>query len=487
MGDGLSVGGGAGGFGAAVTDLRTEAHVLRDAGGDLTDRVGTVARMAVEDDLLAAALVCPELVPGVEAAILTAATGPDGLALRGAALLATGVLLDAIATTYEAVDGARARALDALQTAGGFALGGLLPAGVLLGGSGLAALLATNPLLAAQLAHYATTGEMTDDLQQTLYEHPWLLEALTRAAPGMIQSTAFTLGSLVPAGPLALTLLIGGRWPTGDYEDAVSGLIGLAHLGGYLDDTGTFHLGDDPATTRVRWSPDTAVEDIFREQGLMDDGLTEAEHTAAGQLRVVTVPQPGGGFAYVVQVPGTEVWGAQRGDNPVDLTSNVQMMTQQESVMKDTVAQAIRDLHLDGPVMLTGHSQGGITAASLASDPALVRELGIRSVVTGGSPIGRFDIDPGVSVLSVEHVQDPVPMLDGTSNPDRANWTTVRQDLGERVDTPFAAHDTRLYASTGAAVDASGDPTLAAWREANAQFFSGSGTAEATRYSLEAG
>lgn len=497
MSDGLTVSGGAGGTGATLSDLRAEAHIMRDAGSDLIGRVGMVSKMAVHDDLLAAALICPDLVPGVEAALVAAATGPDGLAVRGAALAATGTLVDASASTYEAVDQASAWALGKIQTVGGFAAGLVLPAAAVVGGTGLAAFLATHPTIAVALAAYAKTGQMSPDLQRSLYENPWLLEALTRTAPGLAQGTAFSLSSLVPGGPGMLSLLTGGKWPTTDYEDAVAGIVGLGNLGGAFRDTGSFTL-DAPrdadgnvVSHTTDWGQDTAVHDVFRLQGGMDGEPfvpPGGDQSTRGQLMIVKVPQPDGSAAYVVQIPGTEDWSPTRSTNPVDLTTNLQLMTQRDATMRHLVTQAIDQYVPAGsPVMLTGHSQGGITAASIAADPALVHQYNIKSVVTGGSPIGRFDIDPSVSVLSVEHTQDPVPMLDGTANPDRANWTTVRRDLPAQDATshgvlgPGNAHLTSAYEKTGTTIDTSDDPSLEAWRRQNAQFFSNTGKADATR------
>ncbi|HSO65859.1 MAG TPA: hypothetical protein VLQ78_12240 [Ornithinibacter sp.] len=492
--DGLDVHGGAGGLAADYADLRSQAGVMRDAGSDLLDRVGRVSGVAVDGDLLAAALLCPDLVPGVEAAVLMAATGPDGLTVRGGMLLTSGTLLDASVTTYERVDEASADALDALRAAGGFAAGLLLPGAVLVGGLG--AVVVSNPALAALLASYAGSGRLPADLQRTLYDNPWLMEALTRSAPGLAQGAGFSLSTLLgPHGPGIVSALTGGHWPTLDYEDAVAGLIGLGRLGGAFADTGTFTVADDPSSVvDVRWSQGSAIEDIFTQQTLMDDGLTDAESGRSGQLRIITVTQPDGSTAYVVQIPGTEDWSPSRTGNPVDLTSNVTLMTGEDSVWRQTVIDAIRQHVPEGaPVMLTGHSQGGITAASIASDPDIVRELDIRSVVTGGSPIGRFDIDAGVSVLSVEHEQDPVPMLDGTGNPDDPNWTTVRRDLPEELATtdgvtsPGTAHGSAVYAGTGAMIDGSDDPTIDAWREQNEMFFPDSGQASAARYDVDPG
>ena len=91
------------------------------------------------------------------------------------------------------------------------------------------------------------------------------------------------------------------------------------------------------------------------------------------------------------------------------------------------------------PVLLVGHSLGGMEAAALAS-----RDTGfaITDVVTAGSPTAQVDGFPdGVRVLSLEHHGDVVPLLDGADNPDSVEQTTVTFDDGGR---PGGRGDARL-------------------------------------------
>ena len=125
-------------------------------------------------------------------------------------------------------------------------------------------------------------------------------------------------------------------------------------------------------------------------------------------------------------------------------------MAQRDTVMKHLVVDAIERAQVAHPgaeVMLTGHSQGGIVAATVASD-----------------------------------------------NPDAANWTTVRRDLADPEGTNpehttglpevGRAHSTDNYVRTGRLIDRSTDPTVVAWREQNAQFFSAD-HASSTIYVIE--
>jgi hypothetical protein len=232
-------------------------------------------------------------------------------------------------------------------------------------------------------------------------------------------------------------------------------------------------VGVSPAEAADSPRAPTSVEEIFQQQSVLGGD--------AAEVQIVQVIDGNGTPSYIVQIPGTQEWGPQRGSNPFDLTTNVRLMAGDSTLIQQQVAEAMRRAGISpgDPVMLTGHSQGGITAAALASDPAFRHEFAVRTVVTGGSPIARFDIPADVSVLSLEHGQDAVPMLDGRKNPDRANWVTIDRDLGTVQDAVLpvpsvgAAHGTEVYAQTGALVDVSDDPSVQVWRDRAQRFLSG--------------
>ncbi|RMI04999.1 hypothetical protein [Cellulomonas triticagri] len=476
----IVVSGGAGGVGARLQDLRSQAGLLDDAGDDVRAWSGSVAAVAVHQDVTVATLLCPVEVAQVAGAVAGATIGVNGLLIVSTGLEASAIVLRASATTYEFVDATQQQVMEALQHAAGFALGAALPGlvlggGVLLVGGGLVVLgnPATWPALALAVQN-VDLAALGDGAMDALYDNPWLLESLTKVAPSLVQGTTWSLGSLLggPLGGLALPyVLSGGKWPTASYEDAVGGLVNAGGMFGMFGDTG--EMGVSLAETLGPDRAPTSVEEIFQQQNML--GADQ------GEVQIVQVTNPDGTSSYIVQIPGTQEWGPQRGSNPVDLTTNVRLMAGDSTLMQQQVAQAMREAGIrpGDPVMLTGHSQGGITAAALASDPAFREEFAVRSVVTGGSPIARFDIPPDVSVLSLEHDQDAVPMLEGRENPDRANWVTVERDLGTAANGVLpdasvgAAHGTDVYAQTGAMVDASDDPSVQAWREGAQQFFTG--------------
>ncbi len=185
------------------------------------------------------------------------------------------------------------------------------------------------------------------------------------------------------------------------------------------------------------------------------DLVAAGEALDGGRVRVVEVARGDGGSAWVVVVPGTQEWSPRPGGNPFDLTTDVRAVVGDATVAAAGVAAAlevargrarVRSSAAD-PVLLVGHSQGGILAAALASDPAFTRRNRVTHVVTSGSPVGLIPVPPTTAVLSVERGDDPVPRLDLSPNPDRPSWVTVRTpSTGPAVDV--RAHRLEGYVAT---------------------------------------
>jgi pimeloyl-ACP methyl ester carboxylesterase len=153
------------------------------------------------------------------------------------------------------------------------------------------------------------------------------------------------------------------------------------------------------------------------------------------------------------------------GSTARDLSTNLHTMAGGSTVYMRGIVVAMTRAHIPAgaPVMLVGHSQGGMTAAALAADPAFRSRFHVTQVVTAGAPIARFEVPAGVQVLAMENRNDLVPTLDGANNPDRANVTTMT--FSANKGTVSQNHSLRdAYASAAANLPA-GDPSYAAWRE----------------------
>lgn len=234
--------------------------------------------------------------------------------------------------------------------------------------------------------------------------------------------------------------------------------------------------------------PPRDVEDLFIREANCHRGAD------SGQVRIEEIVGPGGKTRYIVYVPATTDWSPKSGDNTTDLTTNVQGMAGNDTVMREMVRQAIADAGIgsDAEVMLVGYSQGGITAGSLAADPAFLDDVNVTALMTVGAPVSDFAIDSGIDVLSIEHEQDLVPDLDGNENPATKNWSTVTVDydpdelrkvpeLADKTDAELdemfasagAAHSSVAYAASIGLLLRGGNSGFDRFTSKNSGFFSG--------------
>lgn len=195
-----------------------------------------------------------------------------------------------------------------------------------------------------------------------------------------------------------------------------------------------------------------------------------------GRVRVVGVACADGSVAWTVLIPGTQSWDPVAGDQPFDVTTNVQAMAERWTLLAAGAAEALRVAQASrgragagDRVLLVGHSQGGIVAASLASDPAFRATQRVTHVITAGAPISGFEVPAQVSVLTVEHVGDPVPHLDLLGDPVRPGWVTIRSP--PVLPSP---HDADGYAATAGLLDtAPSGSAPGQWRDSADGFFAG--------------
>jgi PGAP1-like protein len=450
----VAVRGGAGGISVALEALEQATGCLRAAAGSLTEAAERTTRAGVDADLVASELLSPMTAVRAGVAVAVAA-GPAGVGGEAAqvALLAAAVRAAVIA--YRAADEATARSVALAENLVMAVAGSHVP-----------------EVAVGVLALQAVGVDGAALLDDAAYELPELAE-LGGGTEGLVlglQSDRRTAPLLAPG--LARHAPPGGE--PADYEHAVRVLADSASAWGLLSDRGRPRATLE-ATPRPGAQAPTSVADLARDQATLADA---AAHPA--RVRVIEVPQERGA-AWIVEIPGTQVWDPRAGKNPFDVTSDVRQMGQESTILAKAVTQALdaaqaasaHDTSSD-PVLLTGHSLGGIVAAGLAATPQFRASHRVTHVVTMGSPVARMPIPPTVSVLSLEHTQDPVPRLDGVANPDRRHWVTVTRDLEgdpDRVHTGSGAHALSEYVETGAAAEGTDDLSMAAWREGSRGFF----------------
>jgi pimeloyl-ACP methyl ester carboxylesterase len=215
--------------------------------------------------------------------------------------------------------------------------------------------------------------------------------------------------------------------------------------------------------------------------------LEELNGTYPREVVVDRIIDEDGNELWIVVVPGTGEWVGPDGE-VIDLVSDLQ---NQDGSMSDATAMVLAAMEEagvgpDDPVMMAGHSAGGMIASAIAAHPQ--RPYSVKAVVTVGSPVGDIPHIPGVASLHIENEADLVPSLDGLSNPDLPNVVTARFDsrtFAERTDLPDSrtitgAHNPRVYTEAMELLEKNKSASMTAWHEQTAQFFDEDATVERT-------
>lgn len=200
--------------------------------------------------------------------------------------------------------------------------------------------------------------------------------------------------------------------------------------------------------------------------------LRNAHNDGGGAIDVRILDGPGG-RRVILDITGTTAWNLdprRRTAQVSDLGTNLRALANQSSVFERGVLQALRQAGVtpSEPIMLVGHSQGGMIAARLAGRLQAGSEFSVTHLVTAGSPVGLAPVPRSVSVLSLQNRGDVVPELDSVDNPRRAGWITVQTAHGD--SSVLGKHSLQSYLAGAVDLDGCPDPALAHWRRGAAGF-----------------
>ena len=175
----------------------------------------------------------------------------------------------------------------------------------------------------------------------------------------------------------------------------------------------------------------------------------------------VKITRVGDGEArrWLLSLVGTESMTWRSTNNPADVETNIRLMLGLEASMSVGVVRALHAaMERDGvpadrwarePVLICGHSQGGIVAAALASVPPHKAGVNVAGILSTGGPNRRIRVRPDVVTVAVYHDQDVMPSLDGS--PDRApdrRVTVGRSLVRPRTRPLYYAHSSSTYTET---------------------------------------
>lgn len=465
-----TVSGGAASTDAHFLDMRAAATRLDASGDNATHLCTSVVSIGLSLPAKSAVL-SPGSALQVGEQIASLALNLSGLALR---MEFVARMLRWSATVYELTDATQRQLLSAVNIA-------TTPERLLIAvaTAGRQAMLETpmpqqGPTVLDDLIGYGSAlgGNFLKEAQQNLEDDPAL-------ADGAVAWTQFLVAAGSRAVPPA-ALFLGASPPPTDYEGQISWLLAGGRKIGWFKDAqplSVIQTGRAAGTTTRRQLGDIVDEAAATEHE------SDADHSVVHVRRVVGADGKG---AWVVSIPGTTHWTTRSDHGPSSSAANLASMAGRSSSLYPAIDKAMSAAMKESgvrpgtePVMFTGHSQGGIVAARLASDKHFREKFDVREVVTAGSPISRVAIPESVRVLSIENVHDPVPRLDGMPNPDKANRTNVRCDtpMGEQLDTIIDAHDAERYArSADELTRERSDIQLRQWHTRNDRFLSGKDT-----------
>ena len=418
-------------------ELHRLAHVWSAAARALAGQAAAVAAVGVEPAIAANAVLDPIGAARLEYRLgvaLTGGSGGAGLAVLAARLAADAVALDAVVT--------RERLADDLPIAQVATVGRWLATTALRAG--------TDPVAAAAgWRASARTGERAViallDATAT-YAMPYLEPILAVAAP----SARFRY-DVITRRPVAVDPLLGVPLPV---------LAGLAP-----DGPGRVSV----STLRPVWAA-TAPRSLGAAVGQLAD-LENANAAVIAVQRIAGGAEPD---RYVVYLPGMRTMGESA--DPLDLPGAAIALVTGSSAYARCVRLALdaAQVPVGAPVMLVGHSQGGIVAMDLAADPEFNgRRVAVTHVVAAGSPISAKRSPATTRVLSAENSYDLVPHLDALESGPGETGSRLTFSFADDLHDLAANHDPALYAQHLRVVDDSPNPLVRSFVSTAAPYFSG--------------
>jgi hypothetical protein len=430
--------GGSAGVEATYDAVRALADAYDAAGSELRGWAGLGARTMANPDLAESAILSPLTFAEAEVAVLAATTGPDGVLVESLGWEADAVLVRAVVAAFETTDATVRAAMDAVdQMVGrtvGFTLGATAPALV--------------PLLVALVPHLPP--EVGDELEHLVVEHPGVVQHAVNGGGGLLEGLWDGLTPFALGGPLGVPLFV---------PDTEAGAGLLAAMYG---DDGSAHVVRSPITLEGGTTQPVGLTGLVSHLQDVAQLSPDADSLLNGTVEVQTIDAGTDGVRHIVYLPGTDdlttlPW--TKDDDVRDMPTNLLLVGGHDNAYQDGILDAMHQAGIGphDPVLLVGHSQGGMEAAAILSQGS---DFNVTDVVTAGSPTAQVDGFPdGSHVLSLEHQGDVVPLLDGADNPDSVEQTTVTFDDGHGsgiVDN----HDYDHYVAGAAAVDAATDPSV---------------------------
>jgi len=248
-------------------------------------------------------------------------------------------------------------------------------------------------------------------------------------------------------GSLKDAVVEGGA--AGHWWDLRSDRFGSRYVNEILHelDSMVTHISDTLKTKIPDFDPDhqtvtdVAPQRIERAQELFYSFNFNYKGEHKNDIQVTKIRQEDGTISWTVAIPGTQVWDPFSSESTMNLDGNADLMAGRESDGMRAVDAALRAAGVkpNEPVVLFGHSQGGMTAQAIASNSSYRKKYKVVGVVTDESPYVARKVPKDVVFISVENTDDRVPTLDTVTPEGSGNHVVIRGEL-DRPDG-VSAHD----------------------------------------------
>jgi hypothetical protein len=187
------------------------------------------------------------------------------------------------------------------------------------------------------------------------------------------------------------------------------------------------------------------------------DNLVERSRripTDGSQVRIDRFDTPSGA-RFEVYIAGTDFSAGPA--NPWWAGSNTEFLRTGHSRSLSATENALREAGVTGhtPIVITGHSQGGLIGLALANSNRFV----IDAVFTIGTPVGVVPDTADIPTVHVAHPEDPVPALGGDAR-SAAGTTWIVHPEPRTLGAD--AHFSEIYSSSTEAIVELDDPGLTA-------------------------